>query len=84
MNDTQQIEGFLDRSLSPQEQLLMEARLLIDTGLQEKVRWQQRSHELIKAYGRKQLRMDIERAQQRVFTEKAFGTFRQIINSIFR
>lgn len=84
MNDTQQIEGFLDRTLSPQEQLLMEARLLIDRGLQEKVQWQQRSHELIRAYGRKQLRLDIERAQQRVFTEKAFSSFRQIINTIFR
>lgn len=84
MNDTQQIEAFLDKSLSPQDHLLMEARLLIDTGLQEKVLWQKRSHELINAYGRKQLRIDIERAQQRVFTEKAFSTFRQIIKTIFR
>lgn len=84
MNDTQHIEHYLDGTLSPEEHVLMEARLLIDAALREKVLWQQRSHELVRAYGRQQLRLEIARVQKRVFTESRFSAFTQTIKNIFR
>lgn len=84
MNDTQHIQHYLEDALPPEERILMEARLLIDPALREKMLWQQRSHELVRAYGRQQLRLEIAQVQKRLFTESRFSAFTQTIKNIFR
>lgn len=84
MNEVQYIEQYLNRALAPEEHVLMEARLLIDPALRDKVLWQQRSHELVRAYSRKQIRLEIEKAHDRLFIESRFSAFRQTIKNIFR
>lgn len=84
MNKTQHIEDYLSGSLSPEEHLLMEARLLTEPGLHHDVLWQSRSYELIKAYGRQQLRAEIRRAEARLFTESRFNAFQRRISDIFK
>jgi hypothetical protein len=84
MNEVQQIEQYLNRTLAPEEQVLMEARLLLEPALRDKVLWQQRSHELIRAYSRKQIRLEIEKAHERLFSESRFSAFRRHIKHIFR
>jgi hypothetical protein len=84
MSETQHIDAYLNKSLLPADHLLMEAKLILDPELREKTLWQQRTYELVKAYGRKRLREDIERAQTRVFTEQGFSAFRKIIHHLFK
>lgn len=84
MNETQHIEQYLNRTLAPEEHVLMEARLLIDPALRDTVLWQQRSHELVRAYSRKQIRLEIEKAHHRLFSESRFSSFKQQIKNIFR
>lgn len=83
MSETQHIDAYLNKRLLPADQLLMDARLLLDPELRSKVLWQQRTYELIREHGRKSLRKDIERAEARVFTEQRFSTFRHIIYNLF-
>ena len=84
MNEVQHIDQYLNRALSPEEHVLMEARLLIDPALRDKVLWQKRSYELIRAYSRKQIRLEIEAAHRRLFRENQFSAFRQTIKNIFK
>ncbi len=84
MNETQHIEQYLNRALAPEDHLLMEAQLLIDPTLRDKVLWQERSHELVRAYSRKQIRAEIEKAHQRLFSESRFSAFRKKIQHIFK
>jgi hypothetical protein len=84
MNDVQHIERYLNSALAPEDHLLMEAQLIIDPALRDKVLWQERSHELIRAYSRKQIRSEIEKAHQRLFSESRFSTFRKKIQHIFK
>lgn len=84
MNNAELIEHYLRGSLPPEEHLLMEARLLTEPGLHHEVLWQSRSYELIKAYGRQQLRAEIRRAEARLFTESRFSAFQRRIYDIFK
>lgn len=83
MNNTVQIERYLLGGSDPEEQLLMEARLLTEPGLRNDLLWQARTYELVNAYGRRQLRNEIRRAEARVFSESRFEAFRHRITHIF-
>jgi hypothetical protein len=84
MSETQQLEAYLHGTLSPGEQLLLEARLLIDTDLKEKTFWQKHTYTLINFYGRQQLKKEIEVVQKQLFTEKRFENFRKKIADVFK
>jgi hypothetical protein len=83
MNELQQLEYYLQGKLSPDERLLMEARLLLDVQLGDKLTCQQKTYSLIKAYGRKKLRTEIEQVSNRMFSEEKFKSFRKTIQTIF-
>jgi anti-sigma-K factor RskA len=84
MNETQQLEHYVHGTLPTEERLLMEARLIVDTELRNKLDWQQKAYALIHAYGRKKLRAEIEQIQNRLFTEDKFKIFRKRIQTIFK
>lgn len=84
MCETQQIELYLLNKLSPEDQLLIEANALINTELREKLFFQKQTHILIRDFGRKKIRAEIEAVHNKLFSEKKFGSFRQKINSIFK
>ncbi|MES2133368.1 MAG: hypothetical protein V4506_13555 [Bacteroidota bacterium] len=83
MCEAQYLENYLTGTLSPEDSLVMDARVLLDMGLNDKIIWQQRTYELVKAYGRKQLKMEIEKVHNQLFSEKRFSSFRQKIKNIF-
>lgn len=83
MSETQYLENYLMGTLAPEENLVMDARLLLDADLHDKVMWQQRTYELVKTYSRKQLKMEIEKVHTKLFSEKRFSSFRQKIKAIF-
>jgi hypothetical protein len=84
MNETQQLEHYVEGTLTTDERLFMEARLIVDAALQDKLGWQEKAYALIRAYGRKKLKAEIEQVQNRLFTEKKFQGFRKRIQTIFK
>jgi hypothetical protein len=84
MSELHLIENYLLGELNPADKLLMEARLLISDELKNNMHWQQRVYQLIKLYGRNDLRIDIDAAHTQLFSEKRFESFRIKISRIFK
>lgn len=83
-NDTLLIEKYLDKSMSNQDALVFEARLILEPDLAEKTRWQDKTHTLIKRYGRQHLKYEIELVHKHLFTQKAHRSFSQKIKALFK
>jgi hypothetical protein len=83
MNETLLLENYLSGSLSPEDELLTQARLIIDAELNEKLIWQKRTYDLLREYGRNQLKVEIEKVHTRLFTEKRFESFKEKVKRIF-
>jgi hypothetical protein len=81
--NTQRLDNYLQQQLKPEEVLLLEAHLVLEPELQDALRWQRRTHALVRAYGRQQLRREIQSAQQKVFHRPEHRGFRQTILRIF-
>jgi len=84
MNETRQIEKYLEQQLQPEEKLLMDARCLVDPQLRDTVYFQEQTYKLIRHFGRNQLRAEIGAVEKRLFTEDVFSQFRKKIQSIFK
>ncbi len=80
---TKQLDDYLRQQMHPEEALLLEAQLVLEPELRDALRWQQRIHTLVRAYGRQQLRREIQAAQQKVFHRPEHRGFRQTILRIF-
>lgn len=83
LNELEQIEAFLAKDIQSPEGLIAEAKLLIDPTFEHQIEAQQKSYALIKAYGRTQLRIEIQQAQNQIFTQHKFKQFRNTILSFF-
>lgn len=83
LNETRKIErGVLSGGQG--DKLLLEAGMILDPTLRERVVWQQRAYEMIKLYGRKKLRMEIEGVHQKLFHSPEHSSFRQKIYQFFK
>ena len=83
MIETEQIEAHLMRRSEPGDQLVFEARLLLEPELHEKMQWQQEAYRMVKLYGRDQLKQEIEAVHQKLFTQKEHFSFSQKIRRLF-
>jgi len=81
--ETEQIEAYLLMSADPGDSLVFEAKLLLDDSLPEKVQWQQKAYEMIRLYSREQLKLDMESAHQKLFSQPEHAGFRQKIKRLF-
>jgi len=84
LNEIEQIEKHLLGGLSSEDKLLSQAELLLNPQKEENVYWQQKTYTLVRAYGRKQLKQEIEAVHQKLFTKPAHQRFRQKILALFR
>jgi hypothetical protein len=82
-NELIAIENQLFKTALPGDQLLFEANLIINPGLKENLIAQQQTYRLIKAYGRKQLKAELEAAHQTLFSEPVHQSFAQKIRKLF-
>lgn len=82
-NETQQIDAFINGTANPGDVLLFKAKLLLDHELAEKLRWQKKAYDVVKQYGRRQLREEIEAVHQQLFTGRQHLTFSQKIRQLF-
>lgn len=83
LNEIKKTEQYLLKENPPEEALLFEAQMILDPRLKEKAEWQQKTYQLVRAYGRLQLRAEIEAVHQQLFTKPAYKSFRQKIRSFF-
>ena len=81
--ETEQIEAHLMQRSEPGDQLVFEARLLLEPELHEKMQWQQEAYRMVKLYGRDQLKQEIEAVHQKLFTQKEHLSFSQRIRRLF-
>jgi len=83
LNELKQLEDFMLKKSSGEERLLLSAKFILDPGLLEKLRWQERTYELIKEYGRQKLRKEIENVHRKLFYEEEHSGFKQKILKLF-
>jgi hypothetical protein len=83
LNETAWIEHHLLKQADTGEALLFDAKLILDSELSEKARFQQHAYKLIEQYGRNQLKQEIDIVHQQIFTDEAHQSFRQKIARIF-
>nr|WP_288810647.1 hypothetical protein [uncultured Sphingobacterium sp.] len=83
-NETQQIETHLMGETDPGNSLLFDAQLLLDEDLASKVIAQQKAYCVIKQFGRKQLKKEIEVIHQTLFSQPRHIRFSQKVRRLFR
>ena len=84
LNELKQIEDHLLRLNPPEDALLFEAKMILDTNLRSNVLLQQHTYTLVKQYGRKQLKAEIEAVHQQIFTNPKQQSFVNKILSLFK
>lgn len=84
MNETQQIDRYIQGTMKPEEKLWMDASCMMDETLYDKVRWQRMTYVVIQHYGRQKLKEEIDQIQQRLFSETRFSQFRNKLKTIFK
>lgn len=82
--ETEQIEKFIQQEGDLSEQLLMEARMQVNSKLKDQVAFQQQTYQVIREYGRQQIRAEIYRVQQKVFKDSAYQKFQTKVRSYFK
>ncbi|RQO70199.1 hypothetical protein DBR43_19385 [Pedobacter sp. KBW06] len=83
-NELRLVEDYLSAKGEPGDQLLFEARLILQPELKESLYWQKRTYGLIQQYGRQQLRSEIEKVHEKLFSAPEHQSFRQKILKLFR
>ncbi|MGX5687466.1 hypothetical protein [Arcticibacter tournemirensis] len=83
LNEIQQIEKHLSRELNGEEELLFQANVILNKELAANVQWQQKTLQLVHAYGREQLKQEIRTVQEKLFTQREHLSFRQKILAFF-
>ncbi|MGD1843951.1 MAG: hypothetical protein ACFB10_00985 [Salibacteraceae bacterium] len=81
--ELERLEHWLLQQGEPDSRLVTEAKVLINADLLAKAQCQQRSYELIRHYGRSQLRKEILAVEQELFQSSRHRSFQKRILSIF-
>jgi hypothetical protein len=80
--ETQQLEAYL-LNQAGEETSLLEARLLLESELRDKLYWQQKTYGLVHEFGRRKLKAELDTIHQKLFSESNYAGFRQKILSLF-
>lgn len=84
LTETAQIENWLLKRGEPAEQLVLEAKMLSNPEMREKVKWQQMAYEVVRLHGRQQLKEEIKAIEHQVFNTTRYRSFQDRIRSIFK
>ena len=81
--ETERIEAYLHRSAAPEDLLLFDAKLILNSALSDKTMWQQKAYNVVRLYGRDMLKQEIEAVHQKLFNEPQYTGFREKIKRLF-
>lgn len=83
LNETAQIEDYIFCRMSVQERQFFEVLLLTDSEFSSKVDGQRDTYALVSAYGRRQLKEELNAIHQSLFTSPGRWWFRWKIHRLF-
>lgn len=84
LNEIRNIELQLQQSQNcPEEDLIWKARLLIDLELNDKVKWQVKAYQLVRYFGRKNLKKDLNDLHHNLMINPANKHFQLRVREIF-
>lgn len=83
LNELKQTEDFLLDTMRPEETVVFHAKMLIDPAMQRNVRIQQKVYSVVRQYGRKKLRAEIEQVHNILFQQPRHHSFREKIYQLF-
>jgi hypothetical protein len=84
LNKLQEIEFFVLRQNAPAENLVFEARMIVNQDLRTEVSLQKDAYALINQYGRRQMKAQLAAVHQQLFTQPKHQRFRQKIMALFK
>ncbi|MEZ2336179.1 hypothetical protein AB6735_11115 [Mucilaginibacter sp. RCC_168] len=84
LNNIAQTEAYLLKRANSANALLFEAKTLLDQDLQIHVSQQQQVYSLVRQYGRKQVKAEIEAVYQQLFNQPEHLSFKQKIARLFK
>jgi hypothetical protein len=84
LNNIKEIDDHIHGLASPQDSLLLQAKMIVNPELKLNVMWHKQTLKLVQQYGRDQLRADIEAVHQQLFTLPGHLSFRQSILRFFK
>ncbi|MEL7004888.1 MAG: hypothetical protein AAFN93_19430 [Bacteroidota bacterium] len=82
--EVQEIENFLMSRGEVSNRLLTEAKIMLDEEFKDKAKWQSKTYDIVRQYGREKLRQEIKEAEQQVFNSNRYRSFQHLIVSIFK
>lgn len=83
LNELHDIEKYLSGNMKAEDATVFQAKLLTNPLLQTKMRLQSQVYILIREYGRKQLRAEMETVHRRLFQDIEHISFREEIYRLF-
>ena len=84
LNEIKLVDEYLLKQAEPSDKLLLEAMLVLDPVLAETITWHKNTHAIVKQYGRKKLKAEIEAVHTMLFNDAQHSTFRQRIWNFFK
>jgi hypothetical protein len=83
LNEGEQIERYILGELGPSSKLVFEAKLLIDRQLRLQVECQRKLMSVVRQYGRRTIKFEVEHIHQALFTDITKQKFQQEVHLIF-
>ncbi|MGS2738090.1 hypothetical protein [Sinomicrobium sp. M5D2P17] len=65
------------------EALVLNVKLYLDKGLEDKLIAQRLTYDYVRAYGKKKLKMEIASADHKLFSERRYKGFRERVRKLF-
>jgi hypothetical protein len=83
LNDLRLTEDYLLSNKEDGSHCLFAAKMILQPELGEEVYWQKKTYQVVQDYGRKQLKMELEKIHDTLFNTRKHQTFRQRIMRMF-
>ncbi|WP_442588072.1 hypothetical protein ACSBL2_18675 [Pedobacter sp. AW31-3R] len=84
MNNIKAIDDYLFGRLAPDDALLFQAKVLLNSDLMEDVQYQQETYAMIRKYSRQQIRAEIMAVQDTLTTQPQYQGFMQRMANFFK
>ncbi|MDQ0964713.1 hypothetical protein QFZ20_000116 [Flavobacterium sp. W4I14] len=83
LNELRLIEHYLLSDNKDGESFLFEAKTVLQPELKRQVYWQNKTYQMVRDYGRKQLKNEIDNIHETLFNTDAHQSFRQKVKRLF-
>ncbi|MFC6098947.1 hypothetical protein [Olivibacter domesticus] len=84
LNKLKFLENYIENQLLPEEKLLLDARIIIDEELKDELYCQEKTYQIIRAYGRENLRAQLTRVEHELFVNPVHKKFIDKIKDFFK